>query len=119
MSCITIMEKQKKEIDWSKYNKRLIAFKCPPDLLEIFENTNGKNKTDILIDALKSYRSKEFREKLLNSYIKYNAFFKDVSEFYNQLENILDIGGFIEILDKNLKENDLNDINQINEVLGL
>lgn len=112
-------QKIEKKTNWSKYNKRNIGFKCPIELLEVFNTTNGKSKTDIILDALRSYRSKEFRDKLLNMYIKFNAFFKQVTEFFANLTNQMDIEKFMELMDKNITQDDFYSIDEINEVLGL
>jgi len=53
---------------------KFTAFRCPTELFkELLESS--KNKSEIIVNALKSYKSKEFRETLFSAFTQYSKLF--------------------------------------------
>ena len=97
---------------------RFVGFRCPTKLhIELLEGKNNKSK--IIVSALESYQSKEFRDNLLNAYLQLNSLFKQISSHFAPEfnHNELDLNQLIFYINENITNTDA--IDTINKTLGV
>jgi hypothetical protein len=97
---------------------RKITFRCPTKLYnELLENS--ENKTKIIVSALESYQSKEFRDNLLNAYLQLNNLFKQIGKHFSPEfgRSKIDINQLAFYIKDYIKNADA--IDSINKTLGV
>jgi len=97
---------------------RFVGFRCPTKLhIELLEGKNNKSK--IIVSALESYQSKEFRDNLLNAYLQLNNLFKQIGKhFAPEFNNTsLSINQLAFLINEHIKNADA--IDSTNKILGV
>jgi len=97
---------------------RFVGFRCPTKLfIELLEFKDNKSK--IIVSALESYQTKEFRDDLLNAYLQLNNLFKQIGRhFAPEFNNTdLDINQLVFLINEHIKNADA--IDSTNKILGV
>lgn len=93
---------------------KFTAFRCPTKLFEELLK-NSKNRSEVIVNALKSYKSKEFRENLMKAFIQYSKLFHLIELHFRNGRTTLSQNELINFIEASITN--INSIDNIEDII--